>query len=278
MIKRISIVGCGWLGLPLAQFLLAEGYRVLGSRRKLEELESLGHLGIEAYQLDLAPQLQSNNIAALLACDLLIVNIPPGRKTNTADYHIAQITALLDAATEHGVKKILFISSTSVYGPQQGIVDEYTARHPTTRSGIALSHIEDKLFASRAYQASVLRFSGLLGGQRKPGRFLSGKTVSGAKSPVNVIHRQDCIALIGALIQRDIWGEQFNACSDLHPTKQEFYELAAEQLGLVAPTFTAGEVSNKRIDNHRIKAVLNYQFSYPDPMQWLIEHQQEAES
>jgi nucleoside-diphosphate-sugar epimerase len=277
VIKRISIVGCGWLGLPLAQNLLQQGFHILGSRRQLAELAELHHLGIEAYQLELNPEIDSNNIAALLDCDLLIINIPPRRKTNTAEFHIAQIQHLLDAAERYQVKRVLFISSTSVYGAQQGLVDESTPRQPETNSGKALKQIEDDLLSRQAFQASVLRFSGLVGGQRKPGRFLSGKTVSGASSPVNIIHRDDCIALISRLIQRDQWGECFNACSDQHPQKQAFYNLAAQQLGVAPPQFDQQGGSNKIISNHKIKSSLNYQFQFPDPMAWLQANKQEAE-
>lgn len=277
MIKRISIVGCGWLGLPLAKSLLQDGYHVLGSRRELNALAELSAQGIEAYQLDLIPHIVCNDLSALLNCDLLLINIPPGRKTNTAEFHIAQVKALLLAAKQQDVKKILFISSTSVYGAQQGKVDELTPRLPESTSGIALKQIEDELLNSRDFQASVLRFSGLVGGHRKPGRFLSGKTVSGPLSPINIIHRSDCIGLISQLIKRDVWGEQFNACADLHPSKQAFYSLAAEQLGLAAPNFVEGASSTKVITNQKIKASLAYQFHYPDPMKWLQANIQEAE-
>ncbi|WP_163131235.1 SDR family oxidoreductase [Agarivorans sp. Alg241-V36] len=277
MIKRISIVGCGWLGMPLAKSLLEQGYHVLGSKRHSEELAELSAAGVEAYRLELDPQVESNNIAALLKSDLLIVNVPPGRKTNTAEFHIAQIANLLAAAKQQGLKKVLFVSSTSVYGPMQGVVDESSPRLPETTSGKALKQIEDDLLNDADLQASVLRFSGLVGGQRKPGRFLSGKTVSGPNSPINIIHRSDCIEIISQIIKRDCWGETFNASADLHPTKQSFYQLAAEQLGLPAPNFVDGAASNKVIANHKLKATLNFQFTYPDPMAWLRDNIQEAE-
>ncbi|WP_411991824.1 NAD(P)H-binding protein [Agarivorans sp. DSG3-1] len=277
MIKRISIVGCGWLGLPLAKSLIKDGYSVNGSKRELHELAKLQAQGIKAYQLELNPQVESNDIAGLLNCDLLIINIPPGRKTNTAEFHIAQINALLRAAEQQTVKKILFISSTSVYGSQQGVVDELSERLAETTSGRALKQIEDQISSHSAFQATVLRFSGLVGGQRKPGRFLSGKTVSGPLSPINIIHRSDCIGLITQLIKRDQWGEDFNASASENPSKQAFYQLAAEQLTLPPPHFVEGTSSNKVISNQKIKTTLGYQFNYPDPMQWLQANIQEAE-
>ncbi|WP_026959702.1 SDR family oxidoreductase [Aliagarivorans taiwanensis] len=268
-INRISIVGLGWLGMPLASRLIELGYQVVGSKRAAAEVEQARSLGIDAYPLELAPHIIGDTPAELFNADLLIINIPPGRKQHSAECHQAQISALLDAAKQAGVAKVLFISSTSVYGPQQGIVTEQSPEQPDVGSGTTLLHIEQQLLPNGPWQASCLRFGGLVGGERKPGRFLSGKTLSGANSPVNLIHRDDCIGVISALIKRDIWGETFNVCADGHPSRQQFYTRAAECLALPPPQFNDQPGSNKWVDNALIKQTLDYQFVFPDPMQWL---------
>lgn len=45
--KQIAIMGCGWLGAPLAEKLLAEGWEVYGSSRSLANLEGLQALGLK---------------------------------------------------------------------------------------------------------------------------------------------------------------------------------------------------------------------------------------
>ena len=267
-ISRISIVACGWLGTPLAAALIAGGYQVKGCRRHTEQLDELQAMGLEAYSLDLSPDIICDNAQALLESDLVLINIPPRRKVHSSRYHIAQINSLLDAVIKAKVKKVLFISSTSVYGNKNREFSELDSPCPQTESGKALAQIEQRLQREPFYQASILRFAGLVGGDRLPGRFLSGKQVSGGDSPVNLLHRNDCIAIIQQLIKRDVWGELFNVCCDGHPTREQLYTKAAKNMGLGTPTFDNKPSDWKLISNHKIKETLDYQFIYPDPLRF----------
>ena len=59
----------------------------------------------------------------------------------------------------------------------------------------------------------------------------------------------------------------FNACTDSHPTKREFYTRARESLGMAPLEF--GETApgvGKLISNEKLKRVLNYEFKHPDLM------------
>ena len=88
---------------------------------------------------------------------------------------------------------------------------------------------------------------------------------SGAR--VNLIHRDDCIAIIVQIILQDIWGGDFNACADTHPTKTEFYTQAAVTTGYPVPTFEhSTSPSFKIISNRKLKNLLHYEFIHPDLM------------
>ena len=52
--KNISILGCGWLGEPLAISLLEAGYSVKGSTTTESKLATLEASQIEAYLIDIA--------------------------------------------------------------------------------------------------------------------------------------------------------------------------------------------------------------------------------
>jgi UDP-N-acetyl-D-mannosaminuronate dehydrogenase len=54
---QISILGCGWLGLPLAKALLENGFSVNGSTTSVEKLSVLENLGIQPYLIALSPTL-----------------------------------------------------------------------------------------------------------------------------------------------------------------------------------------------------------------------------
>jgi nucleoside-diphosphate-sugar epimerase len=84
---------------------------------------------------------------------------------------------------------------------------------------------------------------------------------------VNLIHRDDCVALLATLIDQDVRNEVFNACADAHPTRRAIYTRAAEVLGLEPPTFDASDdTTGKIVDNQKVKARCGYEFRHPDPL------------
>ena len=111
---------------------------------------------------------------------------------------------------------------------------------------------------------------GLVGGDRKAGRFLAGKKdVKNGNAPINMIHRDDCIGVINEIVEQEIWEETFNVCADEHPTRKEFYLAQTAKQELEAPTFSDDEeVSFKIISNEKVKTLLGYNFLYPDPMEF----------
>ncbi|CAG9296009.1 SDR family oxidoreductase [Celerinatantimonas diazotrophica] len=272
-IQQIAIVGCGWLGTPLAFHLKGLGFDVRGSRQHVSARLDLTQVNIANTALSLTPELVCDDAPLLFdGTDLLIINIPPRRKSHDSHYHIAQINALKQAAIDYHIPRILFVSSTSVYGPDQGLVDESTPLKPVTESGKTLVAIEHDLQTSPLH-CCILRFGGLIGAGRHPGRFLSGRKVDGADAPVNLIHQKDCIAIIQAVIERDLFDGSYNAVCDAHPCKQTFYEAAAKALSLELPIFSQMSTGNKLISNQALKQALDYSFIYPDPIRWVSEQE-----
>ena len=78
--KTISILGCGWLGTPLAERLVQAGHTVKGSTRTPEKLAALRAKGIQPYLIRLGPDLNNGEAADFFDSDVLILNIPPGRR------------------------------------------------------------------------------------------------------------------------------------------------------------------------------------------------------
>ncbi len=78
-----------------------------------------------------------------------------------------------------------------------------------------------------------------------------------------MIHRDDCIAIIKLLIHQNIGDEVFNACSNHHPTRRDFYTNARLRKGLPAPVFADDQKENwKIISSNKLQERLNYQFQY----------------
>lgn len=267
--NTISVLGCGWLGLPLAAHLVQQGYTVKGSVTQPEKLELLAQKGITPYQVEITDtSITSNDLSGFLESEVLIINIPPSRREDVVLYHQAQMTLLLEQVLKSSVKKVLFISSTSVYPDLNQEVTELENIQPTKESGKALLAVEKLLRSNKHLMTTIIRFAGLVGYDRMPGKFLAGKkNVENGTAPINVIHQDDCIALITGIIRQQAWGEIFNACADLHPTRKEFYTLAAAKAGLELPTFAnTADPRFKIINSEKIKQRLDYSFKYPDPL------------
>jgi len=160
----------------------------------------------------------------------------------------------------------LFVSSTSVYKNLNGeVIEDEQAEQLTS----PLYQIEQLFRQNKSFNTTILRLSGLIGYSRHPGRFFRpGKSIEQADTPVNLIHRDDCIGIIQTIIEKQAWGEVFNGCADSHPSKREFYTYARRLLGLPAPECAAETTpAYKIVSNAKVKEKLAYQFIHPDLMQ-----------
>jgi len=131
---------------------------------------------------------------------------------------------------------------------------------PDTESGKILLEAERLLQSQTSFKTTILRFGGLVGPGRHPGRFFAGKKdIPNGRAPVNLIHLNDCIGIGLAVIEQNTFGHLFNAVSPAHPQKADFYTNAALQGGLPAPEFL-DELSNWKIVNSAELPVLGYEF------------------
>jgi len=68
----VSILGCGWLGKPLAVSLVKKGFYVKGSTTSTEKLNELNQLNISPFLIDISMDI---NIVEFLKTDVLIIAI-----------------------------------------------------------------------------------------------------------------------------------------------------------------------------------------------------------
>ncbi|MBP6039034.1 MAG: NAD(P)H-binding protein [Flavobacterium sp.] len=272
--EKISILGCGWLGLPLAKSLLLKGYKVKGSTTSESKLEVLKNAGILPFQI----QLESHQIIGtiedfLKETDVLIIDIPPGlrRETSTSNEmtFVNKIRTLIPFIEKSGIKKVIFVSSTSVYGDSFPIVEitEETKPNPDTESGKQLAIAETLSQSNLNFKTTVIRFGGLLGDDRHPIKFLAGRTnVENPDAPVNMIQREDCIGIIEKALDfaRDDnweWNQTFNAVAPQHPTRKAYYQNKALIFNLPLPTFAEdSESKGKMISSKKVETILGYSF------------------
>jgi nucleoside-diphosphate-sugar epimerase len=79
--KKVAIVGLGWLGMPLAMSLTAKGWQVTGSKTTADGVEAARMCGIEGVELRLEPELicDTDDLDTLMNVDALVITLPARR-------------------------------------------------------------------------------------------------------------------------------------------------------------------------------------------------------
>jgi nucleoside-diphosphate-sugar epimerase len=178
------------------------------------------------------------------------------------------------------VRRIVYASSTSVYGQKEGqLVDEESPAEPVEESGLICLDAEQTLRhwrRDKLISVVILRFSGLYG----PGRIFRrsmlerGEPIPGDPARfLNLIHIEDAAqAAVAALKATD--PDPLFLVSDDRPVKrQEYYTVVADCLNVPPPRFEplradaprdSRDSSNKRICNRKMHQRLGLNLAYPD--------------
>lgn len=279
---QVSILGCGWLGLPLAKSLIEKGFSVIGSTTSVEKIPILESLGIQPSIVTLSAVKGQNNeneiIPFLQNSEVLIINIPPKlRRDSVASLEmtfVEKIENLIPFIEKSTVKKVIFVSSTSVYGeiPLENVqgkknsITEEILPNPDTESGKQLLEVEKILQSNTHFKTTIVRFGGLIGNDRHPIYFLAGrKNIENPDAPINLIHLEDCIGIIHEILRYDQNDNLvLNAVAPFHPSRKTYYTQKAIELQLPLPEFEEkNKVAGKIISSEKVETLLNYKFQKP---------------
>lgn len=261
---NISILGCGWLGFPLAKAAVAKGIRVNGSTTSPDKFSILEKAGIHSFLITLESDFVSGAIEDFLkGSTILIIDIPPKLRGTNKENFIGKIEKLIPFIEKSTIENILFISSTSVYGDENDQVTEETVLNPDSEGGRQLAIVEGILQGNSGFKTTILRFGGLIGEDRNPIRFLAGReNLDNPDAPINLIHLTDCIGIILRIIEKNSWGETYNAAAPTHPSRETYYTQKALELNLVPPKFNHDKLSvGKTILENKLVKKLNYTFT-----------------
>lgn len=265
--KSVSILGAGWLGDSLATYLAENGYAIHLSTASAKRYEKLKMRYLDkVFRIEIEAQKVIGDWERFLDAEVLVVNIPPDYSNPTQE----QFAALLPLIANSSIQQVVFVSSTSVYPNLNRVVTEdegvENKEHLLYKSERAFQQTE-------GFTTTVLRFAGLIGGKRHPGRFFQRSgIIKQGNTPVNLLHRVDCLECIHQIITKDYWGKVVNACADEHPLKKDFYPKAAVSIGLPAPMVEeSSPVAYKIISNKKIKEEVGILFKEADLMT-LLEH------
>ena len=263
---KVLIAGCGDLGTETGLRLRRDGHEVVGLRRDPSRLPDK----FDRLAGDLTgplPPLPADTDAVVFAA-------APGERSVAAYGRVYRdgLARVLEGLAEVGASpaRVLFVSSTAVYGVDDGsLVDEDTPTEPTSATGEVLVAAEDLLLATPV-PGTTFRLGGVYG----PGRTRLIDQVRGGVATIpdrpthtNRIHRDDAAEAIVHLLTRVAEPATVYLGVDHDPAERaEVLRWLADQLGCPAPPVGVGDRrtrgGDKRCVNDRLVAT-GFRFAFP---------------
>jgi len=253
-----GVIGCGWLGLPFAKYSIKIGDKVIGSTTSKEKVQILRDAGISPVLLSTNSNDKLDNL--FTSCNYILLNIPP---SNLKENYAKEMLTLSQQFNSEA--KVIFISSTSVYADKNQDATESDKLDGQGRSAPYIIEVEKILQQKLNERLTIIRMAGLVGGERHPAKYMSGKTYENGKDKINLIHLEDCIGLINEVVQQNYFGEIINGCSTDHPRKMDYYTWAAKKMNVTPPIFQEKEGTWKEVSNNKSKISLKYSYKYESP-------------
>lgn len=263
--KTIGVLGCGWLGLPLALALQEQGYNVRGtttsvSKKTLLQQQLKNIFIIEVQEEGVLGEVES----FFTGLDILIINIPPGLRKSSESNYVLKIELLISKLIKYQVCCVLYVSSTAVFPNTNQIFIEKDVLVETDNKTRQLIEAENRIKDSMLFKSTIIRFAGLVNEQRHPVTMLSRRSeVANPESPINLIHQEDCIGLLLRIIEGEFWSFVFHGVAPFHPTKRSYYNNEALKRNLKLVFAKNTSCLGKVITSDFTTKTLQYSFLKP---------------
>ncbi len=277
---RVLVIGCGYVGFPLGAELARLGHEVFGVRRTEAGGAELSAAGIKPLVADVT---KAAELARLPGPFDWVANCVSSTKGGVDEYREVYLRGtinLIEWLSANPPKKLVYTGSTSVYGQTDGSpVKESSPCEPAGETSRVLVETEKVLLEAarqKKLPAVVLRVAGIYGPERGH-LFLQylrneAKIAGQGERIINMIHRDDLTGVIIAALKNGRAGEVYNAVDDEPVAQIHFFRWLSETLGKWMPPFVGAEadagrkrgLTNKKVQNRKLKMELGYQFKYPN--------------
>jgi nucleoside-diphosphate-sugar epimerase len=257
------IAGCGDLGTRTGLLLAARGEPVIGLKRR-------GELPAPLVTVHADLRAPASLTALPGDIDTLIFAAAPDERSEAA-YRALFVDGLqqLVAVLEPVLRRVVFVSSTAVYGDHGGeVVDESTPAHPARFNGAVLLDAE-RWLAAQSVTTTSLRLGGIYGPGREQliSRVAAGDLRCTPGAWTNRIHVEDAARALVHVLDLATPADCYVVVDEAPALECEVVAWLARQLGVTA-TSTIGDVSpsraggNRRVSSARL-AASGFRWNYP---------------
>ena len=261
------VIGCGYVGQPLAERLAAAGHDVFALSRNPPQLRG----NIRAVACDIT---QPGDLKRVGGEFDVVINTVSSSKGGVEEYRSVYLEGTRNLLAHLEFGNYIWTSSTSVYAQTDGsVVTEESHAEPSSPTGRVLRETEELVLAKG--HGTVLRLAGIYGPDRGHlfQQYLRGEARihgEGARW-LNMVHRDDAVGAIVAAVNKSRVGEIYNVADNDPAAERVFFAWLAEQLKrdlppAVADSELAGRkrgVTNKRVSNRKLREQLGYELIYP---------------
>ena len=254
--KKLGIIGCGWLGLRLAKHF-ASTRNIYTTTTSIIKKENLKAQGFEATVVVFSDHELNPNAPKweyLSELDAVIITVPFSKQAQQIDLQkrFQNICNFLD-----GCKKPIFLmSSTGIYPDVDMEISEHTFTNEKLNANMVLV---ENLMRQQFTQTNILRLGGLMGDDR----YLSKYKVSNPEQPVNHVHYQDVCLVIENMLIKNYVAKIYNLVAPLHPSKNAVINY---QNGILDNTISEHHAVGRVISSATLINELNYTFLNPNPI------------
>ena len=278
---RILIVGCGDVGLRLVRRLGAR-FRVHALTHSPDRVATLRAAGAVPLVADLDDRRTLHRLGGIAP---IVVHLAPPPGHGAGDARMRSLLPVL-----HGVERLVYVSTTGVYGDCAGRwIDETEPVAPTTdraRRRVDAERLLRRWARQRGTRLSILRVPGIYAADRLPvERIAKGTPVLRADEDVytNHVHAEDLAAAIEAALVRGAAQRVYHAVDDSAMRMGDWFDLVADAHGLarparmtrdaiaerVAPNLLSFMAESRRLANRRMKAELGVHLRHPTVVEGL---------
>lgn len=254
--KTVGILGYGWLGSALGEVLQKRDFVVKASKTKWTNCNTAN--GVVQYTLRLTEKNIEGDLSFFDNVDQLLVFLPPSQK-KTGYSLLAVLAVLYKHLGQTAVKRVIFTSSTSVYGSQTGELKEDSPLKPQTKNGKTLLQCEH-FIKEQNLPYLIFRLGGLIGFDRHPIHQLQNKIISNPEGYINFIHQIDVVSVLLIALENLTIKGVYNIVSPHHPKRRDYYTSLSKIKGLSTPQFANEAPLQRIIASKKLEKDFSYTF------------------